>query len=73
MYGYNAVAACITVGISVNLASMFPFSAATIAVAMDSADGHIRPMDFPLSGLIMLVLGTAAIMLVAWPMASYVF
>ena len=73
VYGYNAVAACVTVGISVNLASMFPFSAATIAVAMDSAEGHIRPLDFPLSGLVMLVLGTAAIMLIAWPLASLVF
>lgn len=73
VYGYNAVAACVTVGMSVNLASMFPFSAATIAVAMDSAEGHVRAMDFPLSGIIMLVIGTAAIMAVAWPLESIVF
>ena len=48
-------------------------SAATIAVAMDSAEGHVRAMDFPLSGIIMLVLGTAAIMAVAWPLESIVF
>ena len=40
---------------------------------MDSAEGHVRAMDFPLSGIIMLVIGTAAIMAVAWPLESIVF
>ncbi|MBR3880723.1 MAG: SLC13 family permease [Mailhella sp.] len=73
VYGFHPLAACITVGIAANLASMFPFSAPPVAVAVESSGAYIKPTDFAIGGFIILVLGTAAIMAVAWPLAGMIF
>ncbi|MDL2314100.1 SLC13 family permease [Desulfovibrio sp. OttesenSCG-928-C14] len=52
VYGFNPLAACLSVGFACNVATMFPFSSLSVAAAMMGGEEFVKPKDFMLLGLL---------------------
>ncbi len=60
-YGFNPVAAALSVGMAANVGVMFPFSSTPIAASIVGACGHASIRDYALFGFFICVIGATIV------------
>lgn len=72
-YGFNPVAACISIGMVSNMAMMFPFSSLSAAAAFGGAKEYAHVRDFAVFGALMTIVITLLTFAVFWFFGDMVF
>lgn len=72
-YGLNPLAACVAVGMTSNVAVMFPFSSVTAASAMMGGAEYMRPKDFAGFGLIVTLVISCVVFLLSLLLGNVLF
>lgn len=73
VYGFNPVAACVSVGMVSNMAMMFPFSSLSSAAAITGGKEYAQLKDFAGFGAIMTIVITLLTFLMFWLFGDLVF
>lgn len=73
IYGFNALAACVAVGMASNVAVMFPFSSVTAASAMLGGAEYMRPRDFAGFGLLVTLVISCIVFVLAYCLGGAIF
>ncbi len=73
VYGFNALAACVSVGMAANVAIMFPFSSVAVASAYMGGAEYVRTRDFALYGLITSIVISVVVFCVSWLLGNAIF
>lgn len=72
-YGFNPVAAALTVGMVANIGVMFPFSSTPIAASIVGAKGYAKVSDYAILGFFICIVGALIIFGCAYLLAPIAF
>ncbi len=72
-FGFNPVAAAISIGMVSNIGVMFPFSSTPTAVSISGAKGFATVGDYARLGFLICIAGAAIVFLCAWLLAPFAF
>lgn len=73
IYGFNALAACVAVGMVSNVAIMFPFSSVTVASVFMGGAEYVKTRDFALFGLISSVVISVIVFIIIYLFGNMIF
>lgn len=72
-YGFNPVAAALTIGMVANIGVMFPFSSTPIAASIVGAKGYAKVSDYAILGFFICVVGALIIFTCGYLLAPFAF
>ena len=73
VYGFNALAACVSVGMVSNVAVMFTFSSVTPAVAIMGAEEYSHPRDFMKFGFLVTIIISSIVYVLSYVFGGMIF